>query len=160
MSIPMKTNDWQPEIRAAARWWATPVQEAIDKAFPRDNLFGSLGDAFRKQLIIEDFISRLSEEIEKHFIATNAEWNRQVPLESAMRRRVGIEGAFRSTPLVNALKACGMEEVMPFIPDGCMTVISPGRVFAARSRRDKDEIIEVKAPPIPSHIEGMQGYGI
>ena len=75
-------------------------------------------------------------------------------------RRVGVEGAFISDALRMACVKTGLEELLPFIPSGCITIINPGKVFAALDRRTAEKTYTIEPPAEPEHLKGVAGHGI
>lgn len=152
--------DWQPEIRFAAGWWKQRIIEAAGKAFPANSLFGVLANPLISESNLAAFELALERAIDKEFRDRRVEWNRQIPIEGSMRRRVGVEGAFISYPLRDACKEVGIEELLPFIPSGCMTIMNPGKVFTAIDRRSPEKIFDITPPPEPEHLQGVAGHGV
>jgi hypothetical protein len=153
-------NDWHEELRVAGNWWKGPIKAAIEKAYPPTTLFTFLASEVSRESNLERFVEEFILAVGNDFTRRKVPWNRSVPLDGHMLRKVGIEGAFRAEPLRIALAVCGLDEVAPFLPDGCLTVISPGKVFAISSRRERETVIEVPLAKTPPHLEGVSGYGI
>jgi hypothetical protein len=153
-------NDWQPEIRFAASWWKQRIIEAAGKAFPANSLFGVLANPLIAESNLAAFELALEKAIDHDFSKRKVAWNRQVPLEGLNVRRVGVEGAFISEPLLAACKATGIEELLPFIPSGCVSIINPGKVFTALDRRTAEKTYTIEPPAEPEHLKGVAGHGI
>jgi hypothetical protein len=153
-------SDWQPEVRFAASWWKQRIIEAAGRAFPANSLFGVLANPLISESNLAAFELALEREIDKEWRERRVEWNRQIPLEGSRSRRVGVEGAFISNPLQNACEAVKIDELLPFIPSGCMTIINPGKVFTALDRRTAEKTYTIEPPAEPEHLKGVAGHGI
>lgn len=152
--------DWQPEIRFAAGWWKQRIIDAASKAFPFDSLFGVLVNPLISESNLEAFMEAVAWYIEEDFRNRKVKWNRQVPIEGSNMRRIGVEGAFVSEPLKRACFDMGLQELIPFIPSGCITIINPGKVFTAIDRRSPEKTFDITPPPEPEHLQGVAGHGV
>lgn len=153
-------SDWQTEIRFASGWWAERILDAAKKAWPEGTLFAALSAELTKPSNMEYFREGLEVLIDHDFRQRKVAWNRSIPLEGSMMRRVGVEGAFISEPIRKACKAANLEEVLPFIPSGCVSIINPGKVFTAVDRRSPEKTYVIPPSPEPEHLRGLHGHGI
>ncbi len=131
------------EFWLAACWWIGPIKKAIARAYPPETLFVNLASAITKESHLHAFTEDLVEEIVSDFLARSVPWNPGEPMQGYRMRRIGIEGAFRSEPLKVSMRRFGLEEVIPYLEDGCVSTICPGKVFVSWNRRDRETVLEV-----------------
>jgi hypothetical protein len=158
----MQQGDWYREVEVAADWWVERISEATAKAFPQSTLFGVMGRKIATPETLDAFRSRLIEEMNKHLLYmedAGKGWDRSIPLRNATYRKFGKEGGFVHPAIQEAAKVTGFEEVLPSIPEGCMAVVSPGTVFAAKDRKHRGDTFAVAYRP-PDRVMETVGDGI
>lgn len=132
-------DQWASEISRASGWWTDRMKEAIELAFPTNGMWKNVGIRLVASNHMNEFRSVLADEIDKDFVRRKVEWNPVFPGVGAAGRKVGLEGHFLSPPLRISIAMVGWDEAIPFIPDGCCTVINPGSAMMVLSRKHKPE---------------------
>jgi hypothetical protein len=143
----MKRGDWDREMDRAVDWLWEKTCEAIDLTFPRGMLWGSAATGLKAPATMNVFKTILRIKIVDQFLASKGgsgvDWDCGEPLKGEMLRNVGVDGRFPSPPFLDALRAIGADDVIPYLKPGMHVTINPGAIVVHADFCSKGERIEV-----------------